>query len=203
MQISQLEQQDLSVVLKLFGALFYYQPKDYAAANLDALLHSVDTPVAALNEVLARFSAEDLSMLQLEHDRLFSGIGEMPAPPWGSAYLDREAVLFGESTIVYRYFLQRCGFVLDSAQREPEDQIGLMLMVLGMLLESGREELARELLGEHLMTWFGFFNRRFAVAAAQTPYALLAEVTADVLGALCDHYHVVVPTKRDYLDAAL
>lgn len=161
MQISQLEPQDTSIVLKLFGALFYYQPKDYPAANLNTLLSNTDTPIEALNDMLRSFQNESEEALQMEHDRMFAGIGEMPAPPWGSAYLDKEAVLFGESTIEYRYFLQRCGFSLESDQREPEDQIGLMLMVLGMLIETEQQKLAAEMLREHLMTWFGFFNKRF------------------------------------------
>ncbi|MDW2138803.1 dehydrogenase, partial [Vibrio sp. 2128(2023)] len=55
MQISQLEPQDTSIVLKLFGALFYYQPKAYPAANLDTLLSNTDTPIEALNDMLRSF----------------------------------------------------------------------------------------------------------------------------------------------------
>ncbi|EKB1951077.1 TorD/DmsD family molecular chaperone [Vibrio parahaemolyticus] len=201
MQISQLEPQDTSIVLKLFGALFYYQPKDYPAANLDTLLSNTDTPIEALNDMLRSFQNESEEALQMEHDRMFAGIGEMPAPPWGSAYLDKEAVLFGESTIEYRYFLQRCGFALESDQREPEDQIGLMLMVLGMLIETDQQKLAAEMLREHLMTWFGFFNKRFNKAVTLTPYSKLSNLTEELLQSLSEQYQVVVSAKRDYSDA--
>ncbi|HHE0365439.1 TPA: molecular chaperone [Vibrio parahaemolyticus] len=201
MQISQLEPQDTSIVLKLFGALFYYQPKDYPAANLDTLLSNTDTPIEALNDMLRSFQNESEEALQMEHDRMFAGIGEMPAPPWGSAYLDKEAVLFGESTIEYRYFLQRCGFSLESDQREPEDQIGLMLMVLGMLIETEQQKLAAEMLREHLMAWFGFFNKRFKKAVTLTPYSKLSNLTEELLQSLSEQYQVVVPAKRDYSDA--
>ncbi|MCG9702701.1 molecular chaperone TorD family protein [Vibrio natriegens] len=203
MQINQLEPQDTSIVLKLFGALFYYQPKDYTATNLYALLSNTDTPIEALNDMLHSFQDENEEALQLEHDRLLAGLGDMPAPPWGSAYLDKESVLFGESTIEYRYFLQHCGFALESNQREPEDQIGLMLMVLGMLIESERETLAAEMLREHLMTWFDFFNERFKKVVTLTPYLKLSELTEQLLQALCKKYQLVVPTKRDYLDGAV
>ncbi|AUW04868.1 molecular chaperone [Vibrio campbellii] len=201
MQISQLEPQDTSIVLKLFGALFYYQPKDYPAANLDTLLSNTDTPIEALNDMLRSFQSESEEALQMEHDRLFAGIGEMPAPPWGSAYLDKEAVLFGESTIEYRYFLQRCGFALESDQREPEDQIGLMLMVLGMLIETEQQKLAAEMLREHLMPWFGFFNKRFKKAVTLAPYSKLSNLTEELLQSLSEQYQVVVSAKRDYSDA--
>ncbi|MFV8384482.1 TorD/DmsD family molecular chaperone [Vibrio parahaemolyticus] len=201
MQISQLEPQDTSIVLKLFGALFYYQPKDYPAANLDTLLSNTDTSIEALNDMLQSFQNESEEALQMEHDRMFAGLGEMPAPPWGSAYLDKEAVLFGESTIEYRYFLQRCGFSLESDQREPEDQIGLMLMVLGMLIETEQQKLAAEMLREHLMTWFGFFNKRFKKSVTLTPYSKLSSLTEELLQSLSEQYQVVVPAKRDYSDA--
>lgn len=201
MQISQLDPQDTSIVLKLFGALFYYQPKDYPAANLDTLLSNTDTPIEALNDMLRSFQNESEEALQMEHDRMFAGLGEMPAPPWGSAYLDKEAVLFGESTIEYRYFLQRCGFSLESDQREPEDQIGLMLMVLGMLIETEQQKLAAEMLREHLMTWFGFFNKRFKKSVTLTPYSKLSNLTEELLQSLSEQYQVVVPAKRDYSDA--
>ncbi|EGR0745740.1 dehydrogenase [Vibrio parahaemolyticus] len=201
MQISQLDPQDTSIVLKLFGALFYYQPKDYPAANLDTLLSNTDTPIEALNDMLRSFQNESEEALQMEHDRMFAGIGEMPAPPWGSAYLDKEAVLFGESTIEYRYFLQRCGFSLESDQREPEDQIGLMLMVLGMLIETEQQKLAAEMLREHLMPWFGFFNKRFKKAVTLAPYSKLSNLTEELLQSLSEQYQVVVPAKRDYSDA--
>ncbi|MCG9703094.1 molecular chaperone TorD family protein [Vibrio natriegens] len=201
MQISQLEPQDSSIILKLFGALFYYQPKDYSVSNLDVLLSNIDTQIEAFNDMLRCFQNENEDALQMEHDRLFAGIGEMPAPPWGSAYLDKEAVLFGESTIEYRYFLQRCGLALESDQREPEDQIGLMLMVLGMLIETGQQKQASELLREHLMTWFGFFNKRFKKTVTLTPYLKLSELTEQLLQALCEQYQVVIPTKRDYSGA--
>lgn len=59
MQISQLEPQDTSIVLKLFGALFYYQPKDYPVANLDTLLSNTDTPIEALNDMLRSFQKRE------------------------------------------------------------------------------------------------------------------------------------------------
>lgn len=59
MQISQLDPQDTSIVLKLFGALFYYQPKDYPAANLDTLLSNTDTSIEALNDKAAQLSKRE------------------------------------------------------------------------------------------------------------------------------------------------
>ncbi|WP_261817636.1 TorD/DmsD family molecular chaperone [Vibrio gallicus] len=193
--MNQLDNGDLSVLAKLFGALFYYPPKDYAAANLSELLSSVDTSLPQLNVMLESFTTANEQELQLEHDRLFSGIGEMPAAPWGSVYLDKEQVVFGTSTINYRDFLTRCGFELQSQQKEPEDQVGLMLMVLGMLIESQQDELATELLEVHLMTWFNNFNQRFKIEAKMKPYLLLSDLSDVLLQTLCQQYQIVSTNK--------
>jgi TorA maturation chaperone TorD len=202
MQMMQLEEQDLGVVFKLFGALFYYQPQEYAQMNVSAFFDDdgPEIPVKSLSELLDTFKQTSRDMLQLEHDRLFSGCGAMPAPPWGSAYLDKEAVLFGDSTIEYRYFLHRSGLLFDSGLKEPEDQIGLMLMVLGMFFEAGQIGLVKEMLRVHLMTWFGFFIRRFRQVVELPAYRQLADQTEILLGALCQRYDVIPIKKRDYRD---
>ncbi|MDW1913317.1 dehydrogenase, partial [Vibrio sp. 707] len=84
---------------------------------------------------------------------------------------------------------------------EAEDQIGLMLMVLGMLIETEQQKLAAEMLREHLMPWFGFFNKRFKKAVTLTPYSKLSSLTEKLLQSLSEQYQVVVPAKRDYSDA--
>ena len=201
MQIAQLKQQDLSLLLKLFGALFYYQPKDYSQAHLDALIDSVDTQIEPLNQMLISFKQEQYEALQMEHDRLFTGVGDMVAPPWGSVYLDNESVLFGLSTIEYRHFLRRCGFEVQLSHKEPEDQIGLMLMVLGMLIDTDQETSAKELLRVHLMSWFGFYIRRFHLAAELSAYRQLGLLSQQLLEEICTRYDVIPVVQRDCFNA--
>ena len=76
-----------------------------------------------------------------------------------------------------------------------------MLMVLGMLIETDQQKLAAEMLREHLMTWFGFFNKRFKKAVTLAPYSKLSNLTEELLQSLSEQYQVVVPAKRDYSDA--
>ncbi|WP_412497512.1 molecular chaperone TorD family protein [Vibrio furnissii] len=203
MSYTQLEAVDLGTVLKLFGALFYYAPNQYQNANLDVILAEQDVPFAALKTVMDAFGYSEVDLLQAEHDRLFAGLGDMPAPPWGSVYLDKEAVLFGESTVMYRQFLRECGVALSSQQNEPEDQIGLMLMVAAMLLENDQHAQFKALLGEHLMPWFGYYMAEFKRAVGSPAYALLAEQTQELLHSVCERDAIVPIQKRNYFNAIL
>lgn len=203
MSYTQLEAVDLGTVLKLFGALFYYAPNQYQNANLDVILAEQDVPFAALKTVMDAFGYSEVDLLQAEHDRLFAGLGDMPAPPWGSVYLDKEAVLFGESTVMYRQFLRECGVALSSQQNEPEDQIGLMLMVAAMLLENDQYAQFKALLGEHLMPWFGYYMAEFKRAVESPAYALLAEQTQELLHSVCERDAIVPIQKRNYFNAIL
>ncbi|WP_441257868.1 molecular chaperone TorD family protein [Vibrio sp. Vf1514] len=203
MSYTQLEAVDLGTVLKLFGALFYYAPNQYQNANLDVILAEQDVPFAALKTVMDAFGYSEVDLLQAEHDRLFAGLGDMPAPPWGSVYLDKEAVLFGESTVMYRQFLRECGVALSSQQNEPEDQIGLMLMVAAMLLENDQHAQFKALLGEHLMPWFGYYMAEFKRTVESPAYALLAEQTQELLHSVCERDAIVPIQKRNYFNAIL
>lgn len=199
MTFAQLNEQDTQVLLKLCGALFYYHPNQYQSAGLTSIFSNEQNlsvmPVAAM---LSQFHEADLESLALEYDRLFCGAEAMIAPPWGSAYLDKEAVLFGDSTVAYRHFLDRCGFELNSEQKEPEDHLGLMLMVLSMLVAHQQPQQAKELLEQHLLTWSGYFFNRFHTATQSSAFLALAEVTELLLKELGMRFEATPLVKKDY-----
>ncbi|MBD1564801.1 TorD/DmsD family molecular chaperone [Vibrio sp. S12_S33] len=200
MKTNELNMQDLSVVLKVLGALFYYPPDRYQQVNLETMLNNVSQDIPLLSTALLAIKSEDRNELQLEHDRLFSGIGDMPAPPWGSVYLDKESIVFGESMLEYRQFLRQCGLSLNSDHKEPDDHIGLMLMVLGLLLKDERYSLAKELLQAHLITWFDFYIKRLTKASYCDAYVTLAESAKKVLSILIDRFQITQVERRDYFN---
>lgn len=108
----------------------------------------------------------------------------MEAPPWGSVYLDKEEVVFGESTLAFRAFLRECNLDFNTAQNEPEDQVGLILMVLGILLEQGRIDRATTLLDKHLNTWFEQFIGRFNQHAKSSSYQSLGHFSQNLVMAI-------------------
>ena len=157
----------ITLVPRILGFLFYYSPSHPSAeAILPALADlpehfesqyqdKVQTLVQAMIAEVqdeAKPEARHEALAQ-EFSLLFEGLGEMPAPPWGSVYLDRESIVMGESTVEYRRFLASSGIVLDTQMREPDDQFGLMLLAFAQLLESEKFDASAELLEQHLLPW--------------------------------------------------
>ena len=123
--------------------------------------------------------------LAREHQRLFVGPAALPAPPWGSVYLDEESVLFGDSTRALQAFAGRHGIALETGQREPLDHFGLVCWLVAHAAEASDEAAVHELLCEHLLPWSGRFLSLFEEASAGTPFyqaaAGLARLTLDAL----------------------
>lgn len=71
--------------------------------------------------------------------RLFIGPYALPAPPWGSVWLDRESVLFGDSTLALRQWMRENGIAFEMQQNEPEDHFGTLLLLAAWLIENGRD----------------------------------------------------------------
>lgn len=82
--------------------------------------------------------------------RLFVGPWALPSPPWGSVWLDRESVLFGDSTLALRQWMREKGIQFEMKQNEPEDHFGSLLLMAAWLAENGRQTECEELLAWHL-----------------------------------------------------
>lgn len=108
--------------------------------------------------------------------RLFVGPYALPAPPWGSVYLDRESVLFGDSTLELRDWMRLHGIELHKVQAEPEDHIGLMLMMSAWLAENS-PELLEEFLATHLFTWVFRYLALLEQGAEHPVYQGIARLT--------------------------
>ncbi|KMW71931.1 nitrate reductase [Photorhabdus luminescens subsp. luminescens] len=179
-----------TAVPRIIGACFYYSPKSEQVRPLIPLFVDIDKlfpwsnnrNIENLTKKLATFSAESL---QYDYSILFEGQGVMPAPPWGSVYLDRENSLSGESTLAYREFLAKQNIVMSSEQREPEDQFGLMLLALVYILEQGHKPAARILLEQHLLPWaYRYLELVQTTKLENDFYSILATITIDYLKTL-------------------
>ncbi len=141
----------------------------------------------------------DLGGLAEAWQRLFIGPDPFAAPAWGSVYLDKESVLFGESLMALRGFLARRGITLDTGLNEPEDHIGLLLQLASGFAAQGDDAGLGELLGDHVLPWSGRYLELLAAHAEQPFYAGLAELSALTLAALRERLGVTVVEKRLYL----
>ena len=99
------QQDNFSVAARVLGALFYYAPESAEAAPLVAVLTrdgwetQWPLPEASLAPLVTAFQTQSEETHAQAWQRLFVGPWALPSPPWGSVWLDRESVLFGDSTI--------------------------------------------------------------------------------------------------------
>ncbi|MDD1782626.1 molecular chaperone TorD family protein [Enterovibrio sp. ZSDZ35] len=185
-----------SNLARLLGALLYHSPSsETASLIIGDFKHQNDELLRLLGESA---EASHADFLEADFFSLLQGSGDMPCPPWGSAYLDNENALFGASTIEYRAFLSEVGLESNTGVREPEDHIGLMLMVLSVLLERDDVERVKILLSYHLLP-FAFTMLEEMENSAQTDfYRNVALLTAGWLNTFSQEIGVVAAERRIY-----
>ncbi|OBU26393.1 molecular chaperone TorD family protein [Photobacterium aquimaris] len=165
--------EQITILARVFGSLFYY-PLTHTN-NLELVKAMDNSYEESLFSGLAQRMALDGEIaLATDFQQLFEGMDVMPAPPWGSVYLDREQVIFGDSLLRYREFLAQQQMALDTGMREPEDQFGLMLLALANLIEQQQHEAAKALLEQHLLPWAYRYLELVEKSAKTKTYQYLA-----------------------------
>ncbi|MCZ4060405.1 Tat proofreading chaperone DmsD [Pantoea sp. LMR881] len=139
----------------------------------------------SLQPLTSVLSAAVPATLYVEWQRLFMGPAALPAPPWGSVWLDPEQVLNGDSTLRLKTFLAREEMTLHGAENEPVDHIGLMLLQAAWLAQEERFEALQTLLSEHLMSWLPAFVETLKRAEPVSFYTALSELTLLTVSAYC------------------
>lgn len=158
-----MSEQSIAVTGRMLGAMLYYSPDAEQVAALSTALADEgwqtewplgqrDKVAEAALQVQQGLQPQQKTALLEEYQRLFIGPHALPAPPWGSVYLDRESVLFGDSTLALRQWMRTQGIQPLQQQREPEDQLGMMLMLAAWVAENQPQQLD-ELLTDHLLPW--------------------------------------------------
>lgn len=110
--------------------------------------------------------------LHWDYTRLFIGPYELPAPPWESAYLNQERLLFQKETLAVRHAYLKYSFLPVEFGHEADDHIGLELDFMFRLSElcledSDKGQFSLEqlfldqtsFLQEHLLLWIPKFSQ--------------------------------------------
>lgn len=194
--------QNLQLEAHALGALFYYGPShDASKALFEAIAEASilellpDLPLEKWQEALLK---PDLSTAW---QASFYGPGYLAAPPWGSVYLDPEAVVFGESLLELRDFLNNLNLHLTSDMNEPEDHFGLLLLLLAQLIAQQPEstslpKAAEELLTQHLLPWSDHYLSCLATSAEHPFIQQLAKYTKLRLAAWSKDFNLEVAAKN-------
>ncbi|MFV0576808.1 MAG: molecular chaperone [Vibrio sp.] len=193
----------LLLTLTLFGRLLSERPTEKnqeLRTHLSHVTEWVEWPNRdEVDTWFASMPSENLKDLEYQFSVLFEGQGHMKCPPWGSVYQTKENIVFGESTIQYRQFMQQNGYQLDSENREPEDQFGLMLLSFCQLLTDGKNEVAQVLLTDHLMPWGQRYLELLSENNSSRFYQVVALLTKTLLNELCDEFGLKVKEVRLFL----
>ncbi|STO93990.1 twin-argninine leader-binding protein for DmsA and TorA [Haemophilus pittmaniae] len=196
---------EIALCGRLLGALLYYPPQDERLAPMRDFFQHTDWPAAwpfqqdqaLLTEAAALLAKDPQDALDEQYQRLFIGPNALPAPPWGSVYLDKESVIFGDSLLELRAFMRQHGIHFETALDEPEDHIGLMLMLSAYLAENN-PSLLPEFFSQHLLTWA---PHQLSLLAAQQDcpfYAALALLAKQALNEWQQAYRLEVPERTLY-----
>jgi Uncharacterized component of anaerobic dehydrogenases len=167
---------------RVLGALFYFAPDSEQAAPLVNALTAgewvQDWPLSeeVLQPIAEAFSAPCDETLPEAWQRLFIGPYALPSPPWGSVWLDRESVLFGDSTLALRQWMRENNIAFEVQQNEPEDHFGTLLLLAAWLAENGRNAERDQLLAWHLLPWSTRFLSEFVDHAGHPFYAALGRL---------------------------
>lgn len=197
-------------VSKILGALLYFRPSEFQQHGIDQVLEfkapEQDSSELLLQfqQVLEQFKQADQASLNEAHDEFFSGIADMPVPPWGSVYLDRECVLFGESTAEYKQFLIKNGFEFDTHNNDPLDHIGLMMMTLGELLEPQLDDVPsaalNELLSMHMLPWTSHYLAQIQPMVKEPAYLQTLTLCQSVLQQVSAALNIQVTPRQVYFN---
>ncbi len=177
-----LQRDDFAVTARVLGALFYYSPESHETAPLVQALLTDDwqaqwpLDAEALAPVAAMFKTHSEESLPQAWQRLFIGPYALPSPPWGSVSLDRESVLFGDSTLALRQWMRENGIQFEMQQNEPEDHFGSLLLLAAWLAENDRHHECEQLLAWHLFPWSSRFLDVFIDHAGHPFYQALGQL---------------------------
>lgn len=115
---------------------------EYIAKGIDVLEHFVSNNDLTSDNIH--------NGLHWDYTRLFIGPYELPAPPWESAYLNEERLLFQEETLNVRRAYLKYSFLPKDFGHEADDHLGLELDFMFQLTQLALSELGKENVTEYL-----------------------------------------------------
>lgn len=182
-----------SNIYRLLSGCFYEPDRglfleENLCGNLEKLLGKVCPEASSTADKMAQ-ALENSSQVDLavEHAALFIGPFELPAPPYGSVYLEKSNRLMGDTTMEVKNIYAEAGLKLDV--QEPPDHISFELEFIHYLfiqekeaLDKGDSEKAQNLatrrdnfLKVYLASWVPRFCEKIRTSTKHIFYQNLAD----------------------------
>jgi TorA maturation chaperone TorD len=186
--------ENIALTGRVLGVLLYAPPESEDGQRLLASLSEsewvkewpygdAEQRQAAAALIATGLEDEQEESLAEAYQRLFVGPETLPAPLWGSVYLDKENVLFGDSTLRLRRWLRSNGIEAQHDRNEPEDHIGTLLMMVAWLAEERQGGLVEQLLTKHVLPWAPRYLELLQANAGHPFYLGLAQLAQFTLSA--------------------
>lgn len=157
---------------------------------LGGLLSSYDKTLKYKEEELIEWlkNKDKLENLQVEYSRLFIGPYHLEAPPYGSIYMDKQALVMGEFTQQAIEFYVKAGLDPSDENKEPPDHISTELEFMYYLLfqkvmkkKKRINKLENSFLKEHLNLWIHPFTQKIADNTTNIFYLKLSKLLDDFI----------------------
>jgi len=207
--LSDIQLENIKYCALLLGSLLIKKPDDSDLEAVLAELRQLDSihewpfgkkeeTEQALCLIKERLdTSNSIADMTADYQQLFIGPFSLKAPPWSSAYLDYEGVLFGSSTLELRAWMRKNGITTEVPNNEPEDHIGYMFLLLSWLTDE-RPNLIEEFISQHLAPWSPRFCEKLK-AGAKTPfYQGLALLTKTTIESIVEAFSIKVATRPLY-----
>lgn len=190
------------ITARVLGALFCYPPQREDLAPLVSAFRDgswvEQWPDTIAPELMTQFAMPCEESLPAAFQRLFIGPYALPVPPWGSVWLDRENVLFGDSTVALRQWMRENNIAFETQENQPEDHFGVLLLLSAWLKEQQQEALWQQLLALHLLPWSARFLSEFITHAGHPFYSALGQLTQRTLALWQTELQIPVASKKLY-----
>ncbi|NLC39011.1 MAG: molecular chaperone TorD family protein [Clostridia bacterium] len=158
--------------------------------DADALIADGAQEAASYLEQFKILPDETVDELRSDYTRLFIGPNKLPAPPWESAYLHEERLLFQKETLMVRRAYLKYHFLPKRYGHEADDHLGLELdfmyqlglLALGAFQEQRFERYLsilhdqKDFLSHHLLKWVGEFSNDVTAHARTAFYRGMAKI---------------------------
>jgi TorA maturation chaperone TorD len=186
--------------------------------ELESALGRLDSAALEAASRLTRsyFEHSDSCSLKVDHASLFVGPFTVPAPPYGSVYLENNRQLMGDTTVAVQRYYREFGLDLSPDFKEAPDHICAELEFMHVLVVKELEAIdaadyrqlskivrhQRLFLENHPGAWMPAFSARITAHARNRFYGHLAEVArffvAEELEVLPDLPVGAVPASQEF-----